>query len=153
VRITDVSLKQQSVKIPLAASEEFETTVAGDPVFQFSPEFHRVPSPIFNTPHITFLPNPEDQRSNSLIVNEAQDPSRVRGPSPGPSTVAPSDISLEVSSDKDEFSNTAQQSSGGSRSNIVSARAKFFEQEIQQHQQPTKSAIGKAFNRYYQKRL
>src|SRR5579863_4646843 len=51
--------------VPLATDEIEETDPvdqAEDPVFQFSPEFHRVPSPVLSTPRVTFIPAPSEER-------------------------------------------------------------------------------------------
>jgi len=136
VKITEVTPKPQSVNlpIPLATTEEFEASDAGDPVFQFSPEFHRVPSPILSTPHVTILPSADDQAS-SLAYDEAansidtHDQQKV-----GDSVIPQKDVSAV---------SACQGDASGSRSNIVSARAKFFEQEIQQQQLPSKPTNGK----------
>lgn len=114
---------------PFVSTEDYnvERSEHSQPVFQFSPEFHRVPSPIFNTPHVTFIA-PEDRRNN-----ESHHTSQVT------SEVEQSNISEQLNegivSDDTETANAASV-----RSNMVTARAKFFEQEIQHQQQPSPKA-------------
>lgn len=142
MKIKDLSPKTVNVKltVPLAATDDFETAEQ-EPVFQFKPEFHRVPSPILNTPFVTFIP-PEaalatDRNSNDIRNTNIQ---QKRDVSPSvPSVVE--DVSNSVPPPPPEAPPPSTETKAGSgphqkiadiRASTVSARAKFFEQEIQQ---------------------
>ncbi|ODN01001.1 Protein lap4 [Orchesella cincta] len=129
VKIKDLSPKTVNVQltVPLAPSDEFEPEEQ-EPVFQFKPAFHRVPSPIFNTPFVTFIP-PEAAESTfsnnrRTVTPQKSDDSSAEEvfnsvPPPPPEVPPPP---------KD----TNGQTISDVRASTVSARAKFFEQEIQQ---------------------
>lgn len=104
-----------------------------EPVFQFKPDFYRVPSPILNTPLVTFIP-PEEAalaQQRSMTPPKTGDFSIEDGfnsvPPPPPEAPPPP-------------KGTNSQKLSDIRASTVSARAKFFEQEIQQLQQPAAKA-------------
>jgi len=127
VKIKDLSPKTANVQltVPLAASEDYEQEEQ-EPVFQFKPAFHRVPSPIFNTPLVTFIPPEAVNTSSSqkrAVTPQKSDDSSVEDfnsvPPPPPEIPPPP-------------RDTNGQKISDVRASTVSARAKFFEQEIQQ---------------------
>lgn len=123
-----------SSSIPLAPTEE-DFDHEDESVFQFSPEFHRVPSPMLNKPHVTFIPA-VGQKLDQL----PNDPPHSRRHEEGHQSVAPEEVEIP-SKDNANVDKPPPSPPTVSRSNIVSARAKFFEQEIQHHQAaPSKSS-------------
>lgn len=124
--------------VPLSGSDEFEEQQ--EPVFQFKPEFHRVPSPILNTPLVTYIPSAatiegtNKPSGSQRSVVPSVDPEVAYDafnsvPPPPPEAPPPS---VGVGGGNNEENEGPHQKIADIRASTVSARAKFFEQEIQQ---------------------
>lgn len=134
--------------VPLDASDEFEEPQ--EPVFQFKPDFHRVPSPIINTPLVTFIPpaatvegsnKPSGQyRSVAPSVDPAVADDVFNSVPPPPPEAPPPSVGVG-GKDKEETEGPHQKIAD-IRASTVSARAKFFEQEIQQLSTGSKTDAG-----------
>lgn len=129
-------------------SEESEGE--GTPAFQFSPDFHRVPSPVIQPEH-TFIPsldNSKEQEKSKILSRPSFDlvippvetvvqsaDHEVTLALPAPTTIS----SALAASPKDIRKVSAkieEEPASDLKNNTVSARAKFFEMEIAQLQQP-----------------
>jgi len=138
VRIRDLS--PRVVQSPSEDSSE-GTPTSSSPVFQFSPEFHRVPSPLFKPEHAFIPPESTEQRQQphshqirtiKSIIETTPRIGTVTGkeiPVVQPAFVEPPEEVCRVQPQPLEPTNNP-------RPSTVSARAKFFEMEIQQLQQP-----------------
>jgi len=133
---------------PLKSEDsEDDTNSSCSPVFQFSPEFHRVPSPIFQPEH-TFISAQSREETMSIMKPP---PILSLGVGTVHSTSHPAEAPIILNplplAKPKEVSPTEH--TPPSRFNTVSARAKFFEMEIQQQQQPVaKSGKGKIQQMY-----
>ena len=131
-----VKIKELSPKMvqPVSedSSEQEDTASSSSPVFQFSPEFHRVPSPIFRPEH-TFIP-PEFEERKPAIKSKP-----ILESTPRIGTVSGKEIPVvqaAIIEPPQEVCRVQPHESYNPRPSTVSARAKFFEMEIQQLQQP-----------------
>ncbi|XP_035705006.1 protein scribble homolog isoform X3 [Folsomia candida] len=137
--------------IPLAPTEEFDPADTEESVFQFSPEFHRVPSPMLNRPHLTYI-HTEDSHNKFHKEDQPVESNN--------DDIIPQGELEDSEEEQEEGVQSKEESSKppsppptgpivtgqGSRSNIVSARAKFFEQEIQHHQAAPAKSSNKQFS-------
>lgn len=131
--IRDLSPKPKVAQTMQSEDSEEDTYSSSSPVFQFSPEFHRVPSPIFIPEH-TFIPGKFDE----VEASKPKTPILSVGVGTVHTTTHPAEnpiILNPVPLEKPKELSPIEQFPP-TRFNTVSARAKFFEMEIQQQQQP-----------------